>query len=108
MTEANEPPEHSAISKAETMALLEEAEAEAAEAEALATAARARARVARLRREALAEAEKAETAEAEETAETAETADKQPPDAEEGVDDTVENPDAETDEKAPEETIEAV
>jgi Mce-associated membrane protein len=111
MTEAKEPPEHSATSKAETMALLEEAEAEAAEAEALAAAARARARVARLRREALAEAEKAENAEAEEeveTAETAETAEKQPPDADEGVDDTVENPDAQTDEKAPEETIEAV
>ena len=39
MTEAKEPPEHSATSKAEAMALLEEAEAEAAEAEALAAAA---------------------------------------------------------------------
>jgi Mce-associated membrane protein len=57
MTEAKKPPEDSATSKADAMALLEEAEAEAAEAEALAAAARARARAARLRREALAKAE---------------------------------------------------
>ncbi|OMC53627.1 hypothetical protein A5747_19225 [Mycobacterium sp. IS-836] len=57
MTKAKEPPEDSATSKADAMALLEEAEAEAAEAEALAAAARARARAARLRREALAKAE---------------------------------------------------
>jgi Mce-associated membrane protein len=57
MTKANEPPEDSATSKADAMALLEEAEAEAAEAEALAAAARARARAARLRRKALAKAE---------------------------------------------------
>ena len=109
MTEAKEPPEHSATSKAEAMALLEEAEAEAAEAEALAAAARARARAARLRREALAESEAEAEAEAAETeTETAEPADQQPPDADEGVDDTVEKLDEETDEEAPEETIEAV
>ncbi|OMC44867.1 hypothetical protein A5745_14670 [Mycobacterium sp. IS-2888] len=57
MPKAKEPREDSATSKADAMALLEEAEAEAAEAEALAAAARARARAARLRREALAKAE---------------------------------------------------
>jgi Mce-associated membrane protein len=57
MADAKEPPEDSATSKSDAMALLEEAEAEAAEAEALAAAARARARAARLRREALAAAE---------------------------------------------------
>jgi Mce-associated membrane protein len=57
MAEAKKPPQDSATSKADAMALLEEAEAEAAEAEALATAARARARAARLRREALTQAE---------------------------------------------------
>ena len=98
MTEAKLPPEDSATSKADAMALLEEAEAEAAEAEALAAAARARARAARLRRQALAEAEAAEAAEA---------ADKQAPDADEGADDTVENSDAETDEEASDETLEA-
>jgi Mce-associated membrane protein len=78
VTEAKEPPEQSATSKAEAMALLEEAEAEAAEAEALAAAARARARAARLRRAALAEAEaeaertKAEAAEPTQAAEAAE------------------------------------
>ncbi|MGE2816016.1 hypothetical protein ACQI5H_12850 [Mycobacterium heidelbergense] len=65
MTKAKEPPEDSATSKADAMALLEEAEAEAAEAEALAAAARARARAARLRREALAKAEPEPEAEAE-------------------------------------------
>lgn len=95
MTEANLPPEDSATSKADAMALLEEAEAEAAEAEALAAAARARARAVRLRRQALAEAE------------ATEAADKQAPDADEGVDDTVENSDAETDEEASDETLEA-
>jgi Mce-associated membrane protein len=95
MTEAKQPPEDSATSKAEAMALLEEAEAEAAEAEALAAAARARARAARLRREALAEAE------------AAEAADKQAPDADESADDTVENSDAETEEEASDETLEA-
>jgi len=39
MTEAKDPPEDSATSKADATALLEEAEAEAAEAEALAAAA---------------------------------------------------------------------
>jgi Mce-associated membrane protein len=122
MTEAKEPPEDSATSKADAMALLEEAEAEAAEAEALAAAARARARVARLRRQALAEAEaqaeagesadaEAETTEAEaETqkaeAETeAEAAEAEA--ADEGVDDTVEHLAAKADEEAPDETVEA-
>ena len=95
MTEAKEPPDDSATSKADAMALLEEAEAEAAEAEALAAAVRARARAARLRRQALAEAE------------ATEAADKQAPDADEGADDTVENSDAETDEEASDETLEA-
>jgi len=121
MGETKPPPEDSATSKADAMALLEEAEAEAAEAEALAAAARARARAARLRREVQAqaaaeaeateaeasetesgesaegEAESAETAEAE-TAE-AETADEQGPDADES--------DSETEEEAAEETVEA-
>ena len=99
MTEAKEPPEDTATSKADAMALLEEAEAEAAEAEALAAAARARARAARLRRQALAEAE----AEAE-PAEATEAADKEAPDA----DDTVEHLDAATDEAAPKQTVETV
>jgi Mce-associated membrane protein len=73
MAEAKQPPEDAATSKADAMALLEEAEAEAAEAEALAAAARARARAARLRREALAKAE-AEAA-AETTPETKAEAD---------------------------------
>jgi Mce-associated membrane protein len=134
MTEAKEPPEDSATSKADAMALLEEAEAEAAEAEALAAAARARARAARLRRQALAEAEakteaqaetdgqteteaetetetaetEAETADAEaETEAEAETAESPPPVSDEGVDDTVDDLDAKTDEEAPDETIEA-
>jgi Mce-associated membrane protein len=71
VAEAKKPPEDSATSKADAMALLEEAEAEAAEAEALAAAARARARAARLRREALTETE--ETEETEEAASAAET-----------------------------------
>jgi Mce-associated membrane protein len=86
------------------MALLEEAEAEAAEAEALAAAARARARAARLRREALAEAN-VEPAEAVEPTEAAEPSDERP---EEGADDTTEALDAKADEKAPERTIAAV
>jgi Mce-associated membrane protein len=65
MAEAKKPPEDSATSKADAMALLEEAEAEAAEAEALAAAARARARAARLRREAMAQAEAEAAAESE-------------------------------------------
>jgi Mce-associated membrane protein len=78
MAEAKEPPQDSATSKADAMALLEEAEAEAAEAEALAAAARARARAVRLRREVQAAAE-AETAEAAAEAQTAE----ETPDADE-------------------------
>ena len=85
MADAKEPPEDSARSKADAMALLEEAEAEAAEAEALAAAARARARAARLRREALAAAE----AEAE-TAETEAPEDQSPDSDEEASDETVE------------------
>jgi Mce-associated membrane protein len=73
VAEAKEPPQVSATSKADTMALIAEAEAEAAEAEALAAAARARARAARLRREALAQAEAEAEAEVE-LAKTAETA----------------------------------
>jgi Mce-associated membrane protein len=53
MAEAKEPPEDSATSSADAMALVEEAEAEAAAAEAMAAAAQARAHAARLRREAL-------------------------------------------------------
>jgi Mce-associated membrane protein len=75
MAEAKEPPQDSATSKADTSALIEEAEAEAAEAEALAAAARARARAARLRREALAQAEAEAEAETDETAEAAEEGD---------------------------------
>jgi Mce-associated membrane protein len=77
MAEAKEPPQDSVTSKADTAALIEEAEAEAAEAEALAAAARARARAARLRREALAQAEAEAEAEAQtdETAEAAEEGD---------------------------------
>lgn len=56
MAEEQEP-EQSVTSKADALALIEQAEAEAAEAEALAAAARARARAARLRREAQADAE---------------------------------------------------
>jgi Mce-associated membrane protein len=84
MAEARKPPQDSAKSKADTLALIAEAEAEAAEAEALAAAARARARAARLRREVQAQDEaEAETAEAE-TAETTEEA----PDAVEDATDT--------------------
>jgi Mce-associated membrane protein len=82
MAEAKKPPQDSATSKADSRALLEEAEAEAAEAEALAAAARARARAARLRREALAQAE----AEAEAEAKDAEEAS----DADEDATDTAE------------------
>jgi Mce-associated membrane protein len=79
MAEARKPPQDSAKSTADTLALIAEAEAEAAEAEALAAAARARARAARLRREVQAQDE----AEAE-TAETTEEA----PDAVEDATDT--------------------
>ena len=109
MGEAKPPPQDSATSKADAMALLEEAEAEAAEAEALAAAARARARAARLRREVRAkaeaaedEAESAESGEAE--AEPAESAEAETAD-EEAAD--VEESDSETDEEAAEETVEA-
>lgn len=77
MAEGKEPPQDSAPSKADTMALIAEAEAEAAEAEALAAAARARARAARLRREAqAAEApgDESADADADETAEATEDA----------------------------------
>ncbi len=87
MAEAKEPPQDSAPSKADAMALLEEAEAEAAEAEALAAAARARARAARLLREALAEVEATKAA-----------------DAQDDATDTVESADVQTGEEAPGET----
>lgn len=103
MSEGEKSPEQAATPKADTLALIEEAEAEAAEAEALAAAARARARAARLRREALAEAEAAT-----ETAEPVEATDTRPPDADEGVDDTVEHLDAEPPEETIEESTEAV
>ena len=89
MAEAKEPPQDSATSIADTMALLEEAEAEAAEAEALAAAARARARAARLRREARAQSE------AEAEAKTAEEA----LDADEDATDEAETEEAETEEE---------
>jgi Mce-associated membrane protein len=78
MADAKEPPGDSATSKADAMALLEEAEAEAAEAEALAAAARARARAARLRREALAKAEAEAAAEAEAEPDTKAEAEAEP------------------------------
>ncbi|OBA84336.1 hypothetical protein A9W99_00140 [Mycobacterium sp. 1164966.3] len=121
MAEAEKPPEDSVRSKAEAMALLEEAEAEAAEAEALAAAARARARAAKLRREVLAESETeanaetaeteaAETAEAEaETAEAAEAT--QAVDTVEAAEVTQasdEDADEEAEEESAGETVEAV
>jgi Mce-associated membrane protein len=108
VSEAKPPPEDSDISKAEAMALLEEAEAEAAEAEAEAAAARARARAARLRREALEKAsEKAKAAEAEKQSADADKDDADKDDADEDADDTVESVDGETDEEEPDETITA-
>jgi Mce-associated membrane protein len=108
VSEAKPPPEDSDISKAEAMALLEEAEAEAAEAEAEAAAARARARAARLRREALEKAsEKAKAAEAEKQSADADKDDADKDDADEDADETVESVDGETDEEEPDETITA-
>jgi Mce-associated membrane protein len=116
MSEAKQPSKDSDTSKAEAMALLEEAEAEAAEAEAEAAAARARARAARLRREALEKAsekaqEKAKAAEAEKKPADADKddADTDADDTVESVDadDTVESVDGETDEEEPDETITA-
>jgi Mce-associated membrane protein len=75
MAEATESQADSPESKADAVALIEEAEAEAAEAEALAAAAAARARAARLRRQALAATEAAVAAEAAETGEIDETED---------------------------------
>jgi Mce-associated membrane protein len=109
MAEAKEPPQDSATSKADAMALLEEAEAEAAEAEALAAAARARARAARLRRAAQAQAEQEAAATTaveaqdadEDTTDTAETA------TEDDVTETVEAADeSETVEEVSDETPE--
>jgi Mce-associated membrane protein len=80
MAEAKRPPQDSAKSKADTLALIAEAEAEAAEAEALAAAARARARAARLRREVQAQDE------AEAEAETVETTDEAPDAVEDATD----------------------
>ncbi|MEE3753914.1 hypothetical protein [Mycobacterium intracellulare] len=101
MADAKEPSRDSATSKADARALLEEAEAEAAEAEALAAAARARARAARLRREALAEAEKEAAEEKASDAEETVAADEDATDgaeakADEGVADTTEADEAET------------
>jgi Mce-associated membrane protein len=87
MAEAKKPPQDSATSKADTLALIAEAEAEAAEAEALAAAARARARAARLRREVQAQAE------TEAEAETAETTEEAP----DTVEDAADTPEAKTD-----------
>jgi Mce-associated membrane protein len=89
MAEAKKPPQDSAKSKADTLALIAEAEAEAAEAEALAAAARAHARAARLRREVQAQDE----AEAE-TVETTEEA----PDAVEDATDTDDAAETDSDE----------
>jgi Mce-associated membrane protein len=80
MAEAKKPPQDSAKSKADTLALIAEAEAEAAEAEALAAAARARARAARLRREVQAQDE------AEAEAETVETTEEAPDAGEDATD----------------------
>jgi len=60
MADTGERPQDSAESKADVIALAEQAEAEAAEAEALAAAARARARAIKLRREAQAKVDKAD------------------------------------------------
>ncbi|GLE51839.1 hypothetical protein [Mycobacterium montefiorense] len=110
MAEAKEPPQDSAASKADTMALIAEAEAEAAEAEALAAAARARARAARLRREALAQDEAETEAEATETTEEAAvaeedetgTAEAKTDDVTETDEDTTDEGVAETDDDATE------
>jgi Mce-associated membrane protein len=98
MGEAKPPPEDSVTSKADAMALLEEAEADAAEAEALAAAARARARAARLRREvrARAEAEAAEVAEVEAADTDPDADDVDESDSETDADD-VDESDSETD-----------
>lgn len=106
MAEAKKPPQDAATSKADTMALLEEAEAEAAEAEAMAAAARARARAARLRREAQAQAEAAAKAE---TVEEASDADEDATDTVEATIGTFEATDtfeAETVDEAVDETAE--
>jgi Mce-associated membrane protein len=100
MAEAKKPPQDSAKSKADTLALIAEAEAEAAEAEALAAAARARARAARLRREVQAQdeadAETAEMAEAE-TVETTEEAPDAVADATDTDEATTDDADADAD-----------
>jgi Mce-associated membrane protein len=98
MAEAKKPPQDSAKSKADTLALIAEAEAEAAEAEALAAAARAHARAARLRREVQAQDE----AEAE-TVETTEEA----PDAVEDATDTDDAAETDSDEAEAEAETEA-
>jgi Mce-associated membrane protein len=105
MAEAKEPPQNSAKSKADTMALIAEAEAEAAEAEALAAAARARARAARLRREAQAQAEIEAEAETAETAEEAPDADEDGTDAAEATTDDTDTDVTEADEAETEEEV---
>jgi Mce-associated membrane protein len=114
MAEAKEPPQDSATSKADTLALIAEAEAEAAEAEALAAAARARARAARLRRQAQAQADKEAEAAAAEAAEEAPAADEDATDTDQaetgdGVTETDADAHADADAEADEaETEEAV
>jgi Mce-associated membrane protein len=93
MAEAKKPPQDSATSKADTLALIAEAEAEAAEAEALAAAARARARAARLRREVQTQGETEAEAKTEAEAETAETTEEAP----DTVEDAADTPEAKTD-----------
>ncbi|WP_156685879.1 hypothetical protein [Mycobacterium sp. Marseille-P9652] len=89
--------DESVTSKADALALIEEAEAEAAEAEALAAAARARARAARLRREALALAEDpADYADAAAAAADAEAVDEYAEADEEYYDEAAEDYDDET------------
>ncbi|MCV7411240.1 hypothetical protein AWC05_27970 [Mycobacterium florentinum] len=97
MADAKDPPQNSATSKADTLALIAEAEAEAAEAEALAAAARARARAARLRREVQAQAETDAEAETADTAETAEEVSDADEDATETVEATTDEDDTDTD-----------
>jgi Mce-associated membrane protein len=106
MAEAKKAPQDSVTSKADAMALLEEAEAEAAEAEALAAAARARARAARLRREALAAAE-AEAAAAE-TPEEAPDAEEESPAAEEDAAATAEGKTDDDDDETNEDVADTV
>ena len=122
MGKAKPPPGDSATSKADAMALLEEAEADAAEAEALAAAARARARAARLRREVRvrAEAEAAEVdaadtdpdededeSDSETDADVVDESDTDEDDVDESDSDTDEDDVDESDSETDEETVES-